>query len=204
MSRFLLAILIAIASTCPCWATTKADAAYGVRYTQERVFELPQDQAKLYLTVFIGRDRPEVAQWFDTHPTLAEIRNRCHFNVVPQSSVMFERYASTTPRSTTVRLQRADGSLIDELSGTQIPFTADSLAARLNRQATECFVRPWRNRPNVQPNVDPAPQPLPAPLPPPKPTPKNDRLPWILLGILAAVGGTLGLVREYKRLYPKK
>lgn len=109
MIRYLLAVALLVAASCvPAWAgesLTKADAAYGVRYTQEKVVALPQDQETAYLTLFGDRNDPKfraMVRWFETDATLVAIKNQTHYNVISSDTPMYrERYASTVPVSRT-------------------------------------------------------------------------------------------------------
>ena len=68
MIRYLLAVALLVAASCvPAWAgesVMKADPAYGVRYTEEKVVALPQDQETAYLTLF-GKGLPKGADAID-------------------------------------------------------------------------------------------------------------------------------------------
>src|SRR4051812_27048956 len=80
MIRVLLALVLLVGSfASPCLGEMKADAAYGVRYAKEQVFDLPQDQNKPYLTVFgvEGDSRYKaVKEWFNTNETLIAIKDQ--------------------------------------------------------------------------------------------------------------------------------
>lgn len=203
MKHLFFAILLACAFSTPCMATElKADAAYGVAYVQERVTELPQDQLKPYLTIFGNPNDSRyqaVQKWFDTNPTLASLKNGCHYNVISTNSVLFrDRYSATTPNALVVRLQAVDvESPIVELVGNQIPMTADALANHLNTTASsaECF---RRQRCQPQPNADPAPQPLSPPAPP---VAKSGPIwPCIVAVIVSALGCFgIGISREWRK-----
>jgi hypothetical protein len=220
MIRFLLALVLMAGSfASPCLGEMKADAAYGVRYAKEQVFDLPQDQDKPYLTVFGNANDSRynsVKAWFNTNETLIAIKNQTHFNTIPTNSVEFrEDYAACTPPTLVVRLQApgVDQPIV-ELVGAQVPMTADALARHLNTQAShaECFRRKApKNQQNqvviVNPgqNGDPAPQPLPSPTKPGKPALKKAAPLWPLsvgLTVLAAiVGAFFGIRHEWKAKY---
>lgn len=213
MIRYLLAVALLVAASCaPAWAgdsVMKADAAYGVRYAEEKVAALPQDQETPYLTLFGDRNDPkfrEMVKWFDWNDTLVGIKNQTHFNVIYSDTAMYrDRYASTIPAIPCVRLQAVDeNEPVAEYSGVNVPMTADALARGLNGKATsaDCFRR--RNccpqpQPQPQPpHVDPQPQPLPPVTPPP--VPKRD-LTWVLLGALAVVGLGVGAAKHFSDVY---
>jgi hypothetical protein len=206
MIRVLLALVLLVGSfASPCLGEMKADAAYGVRYAKEQVFDLPQDQNKPYLTVF-GESNDSryktVKSWFDTNETLIAIKNQTHFNTISTNSVEFrEDYAACTPPTLVVRMQApgVDQPVV-ELVGAQVPMTADALARHLNTQASsaECFRRKAPKNQNHQvvivnpgQNGDPAPQPLP-PGKPGKPAVKKADTAWpisVTLTVLAAIVG---------------
>ena len=102
MIRYLLAVALLVAASCvPVLAgepVMKADPAYGVRYAQEQVVTLPQDQETPYLTLFGDRNDPKfraMVKWFETNETLAGIKSQTHFNVIYSDQPMYgDRYAS--------------------------------------------------------------------------------------------------------------
>lgn len=215
MTRLLCLLALCLAFASPCLAaenkTTKADPAYGVRYAQEQVVTLPQDQNKPYITVFGHPNDPrfrEVVKWFQTNPTLVSLKNQTHFNAIHTTSAMFtERYAASTAPVLMVRMQVA-GELepIAELAGKAVPITADALAKHLNTKAgsATCLKRllckPDKTKP---PEKDPEPQPLPPPTTPAKPNQRELPVwPCVVAVILAAIGGAgFGL---YKSLSGKE
>jgi len=214
MIRYLLAVALLVAASCvPALAgepVMKADPAYGVRYAQEQVVTLPQDQETPYLTLFGDRNDPKfraMVKWFETNETLAGIKSQTHFNVIYTDQPMYrDRYAVTVPALPCVRLQAVgEDQPVAEYSGVNVPMTADALAKGMNTTASnaECFL-PWRRNhncptPNPQPiHIDPPAPPLP---PSPPPAPKKDSFPWLLLGVLTAVGGTLGAAKHLRDIY---
>ena len=212
MIRYLLAVALLVAASCaPVWAgesVMKADAAYGVRYAEEKVVALPQDQETPYLTLFGERNNPkfrEMVKWFDTDATLIGIKSQTHFNVVYSDMPMYrDRYASTMPALPCVRLQAVgEDQPVAEYAGVNVPMTADALAKGLNGKATsaECFRR--RNCcPKPQPQPLPNPDPVPQPLLPPAPlAPKPHDITWLLLGVLAIVGAGLGAAKHFSDVY---
>ena len=211
MIRYLLAVAVLVAASCvPALAgesVMRADPAYGVRYTQEKIVTLPQDQETPYLTLFGDRNDPkfrEMVKWFETNETLVGIKGQTHFNVIYGDQSMYrDRYASTVPALPCVRLQAVnEDQPVAEYSGVNVPMTADALAKGLNTQATdaECF-RHRHGCPQPQPqpiHVDPPAPPLP---PTPPPAPKKEPFPWLLLGGLTTVGGVLGAVKHVRDIY---
>ncbi len=209
MIRYLLAVaLSAAACGVHAWAgesAMKADAAYGVRYAQEKVLALPQDQETPYLTLFGERNDPkfrEMVKWFDANGALVAMKKQTHFNVIYSDTPMYrERYASTMPALPCVRLQAVgEDEPAAEFAGINVPMTADALARGLNAQAAsaECFRGRHRQPQPIEPPVDPPPQPLPPVTPPP--APKSD-LTWALLGVLAVAGLGLGVAKHFSDAY---
>ena len=142
MLRCLLAVALLVAASCvPVSAgepVMKADPAYGVRYAQEKVVTLPQDQETPYLTLFGDRNDPRffaMLKWFDANETLASIKNQTHFNVIYSDQPMYrERYATTVSALPCVRLQAFDEDQpVAEYSGVNVPMTAEALAKGLKK-----------------------------------------------------------------------
>ncbi len=187
--------------------TMKADPAYGVRYAEEQVVTLPQDQETPYLTVFGERSDPRVqniVKWFDTNRTLAGIKGQTHFNVIYADMPMFrDRYASTVQALPCVRLQaNNEDEPVAEFSGTNVPMTADALARGLNTRATnaECFRR-RHVCPPVTPIVPPVVPPVTPPIVPPPPVPRPANLTWLVIVLLGVLGGIAGAARYFSDLY---
>ena len=211
MIRYLLAVALLVAASCvPALAVEpvmKADPAYGVRYAQEQIVTLPQDQEMPYLTLFGNRNDPKflvMVKWFETNETLIGIKNQTHFNVIYSDMAMYrDRYASTIPALPCVRLQAVnEDQPVVEYSGIKVPMTADALAKGLNTSASnaECFRRRCP-KPQPQPKP-PAPIHIDQPVQPlPPPTPKSDSFPWLLFGVLTIVGGALGAKKYVKDTY---
>lgn len=228
LSLVMLLAMSAVTFACPCVGNDepcqcdpscqcemRADAAYGVKYTEERVLQLPQDQHKHYLTV-IGNPADarfvEIQGWFKNHEHLKAIKDQTHFNAISTTSVMFiERYKNTVPATPCVRLQDADGVTIFQASGDNLPMSPDALS---NAVKTECLRR-RKNNPPVAPPVAPLPDPAPQPLGPalqpdvqPAVTEGSDwPAPMALAGCILAglvIGGSVGVAKEYKKThYPE-
>jgi hypothetical protein len=213
MIRYLLAVALLVAASCvPVYAgdpVMKADPAYGVRYTQEKVVALPQDQETPYLTLFGDRNDPklnEMVRWFETDQTLAGIKSQTHWNVIYTDTVMYQdRYARTISALPCVRLQAADEERpVAEYAGVNVPMTADALAKGLNTSAgsAECF-RHWHKNHSPQPSPKPLnpvrPDPSPQPLLPP--TPKSQDMTWVLIVALALAGGGVGAAKHFSDIY---
>jgi hypothetical protein len=211
MIRYLLASILVLGSLAPVWANEpamKADAAYGVRYTEERVVNLPQDQFKPYLTLYGDRDDPKfraMVRWFEDNKTLVELKDQTHYNVIYSDTRMYrDRYSEAIPVLPCVTLQSiADRKPVAQFAGLNIPMTADALAKGLNSRAraSQCFRERRQavddeDQEEVAPYaVDPPPQPLSA-------EPAVKRLSGsIILLILAIVGGVLGAVKHFSDEY---
>lgn len=206
MIRYLLAAVLAVTMAASTFAveigSAKADAAYGVRYAEEQIVSLPQDQNKPYLTVFGSPADPKfkaINAWFKSNENLVAIKDQTHFNSIATTSAMYrERYAKGARTLPCVRLQTADGEPIVELAGRDVPMTGEALAKALNRAASdaECF---RRHRECTPPDRDPEPQPLPPDVTPDNPlVPQEPKTPWLLVLGLTVVGGLAALVRELR------
>jgi len=173
----------------------KADAAYGVAYTEERVVALPQDQNKFYVTVMGSTSDSKyqsVLSWFNSVPELKSIKAQTHFSAVETTSAMFaERYRATVPNTPCIRVQSSDGTVLYQSSGVNVPMSGESLSKAIN---TECLRR-WRNRNNATPEPDPIPDTNPSPDVSPDLNAQPDVAPVdngnSLLSYLAAIGGGL-------------
>jgi hypothetical protein len=218
MYRLILAMVLVAASLVSSTAIAQtplhADAAYGVAYVQTRIQQLPQDQDKPYLTV-VGDANDQtvkmVLNWFNTNADLKAIKDQTHFVFMPTSGdskparFYRDRYAKTVQEVPCIRFQKADGTMIVELTPDKIPATPEALVNALNRPATECFGRRRQDNvcptpnPSPAPDTDPSPQPIDR-RPAPKPAP---RFPWLLLVLLTAVGAGVGVVHEYRVRYAK-
>src|SRR5574340_146432 len=100
MIRYLLAVALLVAASCaPAWAgesVMKADPAYGVRYSEEKVVTLPQDEETPYLTLFGDRNDPKfrtMVKSFEVNEPLVGVRNQTHFNVIYSDQPIYrDRY----------------------------------------------------------------------------------------------------------------
>jgi hypothetical protein len=171
----LVLLLVPIAAFAEEHTTYRTDAEYGVRYAEERVVRLPQDQGKFYLTILGNRNDARVVslqQWFHSHPTLKSLKSQTHYNVITTDTVMFrDRYASSTQQVPCVRLQSPDGQVISEYAGAQLPLSADSLARGMANDFRSNWPCP---RPGPCPGPGPCPRPQPQPEPEPTPEPGPD------------------------------
>jgi len=221
MNKLLLSVLCLLAvfaAAVPCLA----DTVNGV-LAEERVINLPQDQSKWYVSVVGKATDPrynEIVGWFDTNASLKKLKNQVHFCPVTSDTAIYQaRYASNVKALPTVRMQKADGAVVYEAAGKNIPMTAAGLngamAGAVNKAAGLRPVLPWRREmerrcPGPCPNPQPQPQPQPQPDPEPQPiddggTPNVDPEPaaegWPLWGLALLVNGgfLVGLAAGYGR-----
>lgn len=147
MKNILLALAL-VACSAPLRASEyRCDATGGVMYQSERVIDLPQDQDRLYVTV-IGDPSNEqfqqVTNWFARHPQLKQIANGTHFSVMETNSAMYrgrcEQSKSFAPAdpSCCIRVQTKDGTVVYQVSGKNMPLSAEALCNQMN---TSCFRR---------------------------------------------------------------
>ena len=207
-----LCIAALLATAFPCLAGTT-----GVAPAEERVVNLPQDQARLYISV-VGEANDaryrEVVGWFNRDANLMKLRVQVHFcPVTTQTAIYTERYAPNVKALPTVRMQKSDGRVIYEAAGRQIPATAAELNAALTESTR--LILPWRReierRLPAQP--DPLPDPLPDSTPEPEPQPSVGPTPiaappvWYLAAACLAlflVGAGAGYGRLlYGKLHPR-
>ena len=161
MIRFLFAIVLTatmLAGSVHSAVPTKADAAYGVKYTEARIAKLPQDGNKFYCTVFGEAGTAEydaIVEWFETVPELKAFAAQTHFNKYPKQSTEYkQRYGKTVKSLPMIRVQKANGEKLFQVSGANIPMSGEALAQHLN---TECLRR-WRlccPRPKPEPSPEP-------------------------------------------------
>ena len=184
--KYLFAIV-----ACLALAGTAQAQSYGVKYdAQAFAINLPQDQHKPYVTV-IGDPADArynaIRNWFDANPNLAGLKATAHYTELPTTSAMYrDRYASSCPQTPCVRVQAADGTVLTEYAGHEIPMSAEALT----RGIGSCF------------RSTPTPADTPAP-PPPVPA-KHE--PWLILTVIAFVVGLVaGIVQSFRQsTTPKK
>lgn len=133
MKRFLFAALL-LAATLVCRPGLS-----------EQIKELPNDSQKPYLTVVgtAGEAKYEaLKQAFQKHEGLKEFAASTHFTIIADHTTLYlARYSREYGRLPVVRLQEADGDVIYEVSGREIPSN-DVLCDELNSQgATATCVR---------------------------------------------------------------
>jgi hypothetical protein len=116
---------------------------------RERVFDLPQDETKWFISV-VGEKGDSHYQmllaWFDENADLNELKEQVHFHMITTGSVAYkERYADNTPALPMVRLQRADGYVAYEAASGALPDTSGGLLTEMG-YATHLAGGPIFNR----------------------------------------------------------
>ncbi len=165
-----------------CVPVLSAETMDGV-LTEEHVINLPQDQKAWYLSIVGDGERyANLIDLFENDTQLRSLRDQVKFCPVETNSNLYrERYAANVSGLPTVRLQEANGTVVYEASGDNLPFTAEALYGAIADSATgtEGIFRPWRNggrpllpwRRKMENQCRPRPQPCPAPMPAPAPGP---------------------------------
>lgn len=218
----LFCCLLLVASVPQCYAD--AGTVNGV-LAQERVINLPQDQEKWYVSV-VGNQSSgryqQVLGWFAENKNLRNLKDDVHFCQVSTDSAIYkERYASTLNELPAVRMQKANGTIVYEATGADIPMSADGLYGALAnsvQSAQGIRILPWRMQ--GQGNCCPRPQPQPPEVVPvpvdPEPQPIDDggkpdvdgegapngAVVWIAITCLLScgiIGTAIGAVFEWKK-----
>lgn len=207
MTRILLSLILVAASVaaiapCTCFADEVVKAG-------EQITNLPQDENKLYVTIFGDENDANfqtIKNWFSENEHLRAIKRQTHFQSIDTNSAMFQsRYAKNTPARLCIRVQAANGMLLHEYVDTDIPASSNTLARSME---TKCFDR-WRNRhcpkqeePAPEINEEPTVEPEPAPEPP------APSFPWGVLAAVVAigllVGNAIGVAKKVKDTYQGK
>jgi hypothetical protein len=180
MNKLLLCVLCVLAlfaAVAPCFA----DTVNGV-LAEDRVVNLPNDQGKWYISVVGNANNAryvEVLGWFDSNPSLARLKDQVHFCPVTSDTAIYtERYAPNIKGLPTVRMQKADGTVVYEAAGKDIPMTAGglngALAAAVNEARGLRPILPWRRDADNRLNNLERPKPQPQPQPDPEPQPIDD------------------------------
>lgn len=180
------------------------------------IVDLPQDEDAWYISV-VGPEgeRAEILRWFDAHEGLADLKRQTHFCTPTYGSPIYnERYAGNIEATPTVRLQDAQGVVLYEVAGQEVPQTASGLFDGLrNAIRGKQRLLPWRRKMEEQckPQTQPEPEPEPvAPFepkagPPKIEEPESAGVPIalvILACVIAVIGGaTGGVVVAYKKEY---
>jgi hypothetical protein len=149
--------------------------------TEERVVNLPQDQDAWYISVVgEGESYQRLISWFNSDASLENLKSQVKFKPVDTNSAIYKtRYADNVSGLPTVRMQKADGTVVYEAAGDEIPYTSEALYGALADAAngTQGILRPWRHgappylpwrkKMEKQCQPEPAPCPTPEPVDPP-------------------------------------
>ena len=140
----LLCVCAIVVMVVPCQAT----AVNGVEADGQSV-NLPQDANRWYISV-VGNANDaqyrEVLGWFDNHTGLRDLKAQVHFCPVASDTPVYqERYAGNVKGLPTVRMQKADGSVMCEAAGKKLPSTATALHKLLVAAVhADGRILPWR------------------------------------------------------------
>jgi hypothetical protein len=197
--------------------------AFG-QEARERVFDLPQDENKWFISVVGDRDGAHyqmILSWFDENEDLAEMKSQVHFHAIATDSAAYrDRYQHNTTDLPMIRVQKADGYVVHEVSGGTVPDTDSALLTELglatmqaggpvfNRDGRIFPIFPIFRRPLLpyrhrleeyledQQNDDcddcPAPAPIVRPKPKPPAKPKDKGVPGGIVAVLALLGAGAG------------
>ena len=217
MRKFLFLLLSAVMfsyAAAPCIA----DTVHGV-IAEERIINLPNDQAKWYVSVVGDANDAryrEILGWFKTNERLKNLKRQVHFcPVTTDTTIYAKRYAPNIKGLPTIRLQRANGVVVYEVSGKDVPMSPEGLNGAMASSVDRRLLLPWRRN-----HVHPQPAPSPDPLPPvdPEPAPLDDGAApdfgdqakvvaggviALLIVICAAVGAITGMVVQWQKTYPE-
>jgi hypothetical protein len=219
MRTLLLVLVCLLAFPASILANATADAEYGVKYTQERLITLPQDQGRWYVSLFGDLADPKfqsLQKWFASHDGLVNLRNQVHYNEYSVHTVRYQRYAKGLPATPCIRVQNSRGVVTSEFWSEYIPLSAESLyrgiREDLRDEASWGCLRRRRCRPCPSPRPQPQPQPQPISPDPepikddppvfaddPKPEPeKESGFPWLLALVAGLIGGGVGVGQGFK------
>jgi hypothetical protein len=188
---------------------------------EERVVNLPNDSGKWYISV-VGNANDarynEIVGWFSTNANLMKLKDQVHFcPVTTETATYQERYVGTLTGLPAVRMQKADGTVVYEATGKNLPMSAGGLNGALaNGVYVAEGIRPvlkWRRDMERRcPGSNPAPDANPEPQLDPEQQPIDDAGPpdldeqlaespvqWVWLPVLCFVGFGLGVPLGYGR-----
>jgi hypothetical protein len=184
MSRVLLSIVLLLACFAP--ALCMADAVNGV-LSEDRVVSLPNDQGKWYVSVVGNASDAKyktILGWFDSVSSLKKLKVQVHFCPVTSDTAIYrDRYAPNTKALPMVRMQNAEGVVVYQACGSDIPMTGQGLNGALANAVNSAQgirpILPWRREmerrcPDPGPCPNPQPKPQPQPQPDPEPAPIDD------------------------------
>ena len=133
----------------------------------EEIRTLPNDENKWYVSVVGDANDAgyqKVLAWFDSGD-LKDLKDQTHFNAVTIDSPMYPHYQVNGTKLPFVRVQTADGAVVYEAAGAQMPWSAQALYGAIASAAgdNQKMVLRRRHRERQQePNV-PEPNPIPKP-----------------------------------------
>lgn len=113
----------------PPTAAQRAETA--AETTGKQVLNLPQDENKLYLTLYGNPDDEKyqnLKKWFNENADLRAIRQQTHFSAIDTNSKLFkERYADEVDSKLCIRFVTPGGVELLRIDGTKIPMSDASL-----------------------------------------------------------------------------
>ena len=123
MNKLLLSVLCLL-KVFAAGAACFADTVNGV-LAEQRIFSLPQDQGKWYVSV-VGNATDsrynQMVVWSDTNASLKKLKNHFHFCPVTSDTAVHQaRYASNVKALPTVRMQKPDDPWSIKLPGRTSP-----------------------------------------------------------------------------------
>jgi len=224
MKRILLSLCLLALAAAPAFADI---ATVNGVLVEERVINLPNDQGKWYISV-VGTANDagylRLLGWFDNSASLKVLKNKVHFCPVTVGHPLYqERYAATVKGLPTVRVQKANGEVVYDAAGQNIPLTAEGLSGAIVNSIQSAqglgSILPWRRDmerrcpgPNPNPDPNPDPDPDPQPIDPsvdpvdPVPVSQSGVPSWVLalLCVAGFLGGSsAGYGRQlYAKLHP--
>lgn len=123
LKQLLLSLCLLCACCAPGYAVESKAVATGS--LKEMVYELPSDSGKLYLTVVGAANDSQyksLCASLNSTEECREVRDQYHYNQLAKGSAMFSaRYAKDYKNFPDVRIQTADGNIVQEWSGSEIP-----------------------------------------------------------------------------------
>jgi hypothetical protein len=218
MKRLFIVILMLV----PTAVYADQGTANGV-LVQERVINLPQDANKWHVSIVgEGQDYDQLLSWF-MNGNLAKLKAQTHFHQVHSATEMYKaRYKQSISGLPTVRMQNAQGNVMYEAYGNNLPMTAEGLYGAMADSVRVAQglrpILPWRrNHLCPTPNPEPRPEPI-DPVEPidPEPPPVDDGgapqldgpitsqspLPaWWMMLLSISVGAGVGVVQKWQQTY---
>jgi len=190
--------------------TVETDANLPV---EERVAPI-DDSAEMHLSI-VGssrsREYQKLVRWFDRDQKLNDFRKGLKYHAVTTASPLYnDRYRPNVQGLPTVRLQDAQGVVLYEVAGQDVPASESSLLSAMVRAVEKLTGNRFKcdpNRNKCDPNRKKTPAPEVAPFvepevlvePEPKPEPEQSNTLPILAGLVgAAAAGVAGARKKLK------